>query len=105
MVRRRRGRCYHRGDVVQIWHERIAQRHVGYLSCLWHGSADCNSRFHVQTTSDTMNALLTPDQLEALRRFTTPTISNALERLGLPHSLDNQTDGSIRCMYPELGAM
>src|SRR5258706_303539 len=45
---------------------------------------------------------LPPDQLDALRRFTTPTISNALERLGLPHSLDNQTDGSIKCIFPDL---
>lgn len=52
-----------------------------------------------------MNQILPPDQLQVLRKFSTPTISNALERLGLPHSLDNQTDGSIRCMYPELGAM
>jgi 4-hydroxy-4-methyl-2-oxoglutarate aldolase len=52
-----------------------------------------------------MNQLLSPEQLEVLRRFTTPTISNALERLGLHHSLDNQSDGSIRCMFPEFGAI
>jgi hypothetical protein len=52
-----------------------------------------------------MNEILPADQLEALRRFTTPTISNALERLGLPHSLDNQTDGSIRCIFSDLGVI
>ena len=48
--------------------------------------------------------LLSAEQLEALRRYNTPTISNAIEvfnvrkrHLGfLPHS--------IRCMFPDLGA-
>ena len=52
-----------------------------------------------------MSPPLSHDQLDALRRFTTPTISNALERLGLPHSLDNQTDGSINCIFPEFGVI
>jgi 4-hydroxy-4-methyl-2-oxoglutarate aldolase len=52
-----------------------------------------------------MNPLLAADQLELLKQFTTPTISNALERLGLPHSLDNQTDGSIKSIFPEFGAI
>ena len=47
--------------------------------------------------------LLTPEQIEALKRFNTPTISNAIEifnvrarHLGfLPHQ--------IRCMFPHLG--
>jgi 4-hydroxy-4-methyl-2-oxoglutarate aldolase len=52
-----------------------------------------------------MNEILASDQLDALRRFTTPTISNALERLGLPHSLGNQTDGSIKCIFPDLGVI
>ena len=49
--------------------------------------------------------LLTPEQLEELRRFNTPTISNAIEifnvrgrHLGfLPHA--------IRCLFPDLGAV
>ncbi len=52
-----------------------------------------------------MNQPPPPNQLEILRRFTTPTISNALERLGLPHSLQNQTDHSIKCIFPEFGAV
>ena len=52
-----------------------------------------------------MNQILPPDQLGALRQFTTPTISNALERLGLPHALDNQSDGSIKCIFPDPGVI
>ena len=52
-----------------------------------------------------MNAPLTREELDALRKFSTPTISNALERLGVGFAIDNQSDSSIRCIFPELGAV
>src|SRR5204863_4711423 len=59
--------------------------------------------FHA--SSAIMNEILPPDQLQLLRQFSTPTISNALERLGLPHSLDNQTDSSIKSIFREFAAI
>jgi regulator of RNase E activity RraA len=41
-----------------------------------------------------------PVDLDALRRFPTPTVANALERLGV---FTGYTDGRVRCLFPELG--
>jgi regulator of RNase E activity RraA len=58
------------------------------------------------TRSESMSStILSPEQIDALKRFNTPTISNAIEifnvrarHLGfLPHS--------IRCLFPDLGPM
>ena len=46
---------------------------------------------------------LNPPELHELRLFSTPTISNALERLGLPAGDQNYTDATIRCIFPEIG--
>ena len=48
---------------------------------------------------------MTTHDLEVLRRFSTPTISNALERLGLAQREQRYTDSTIRCMFPELGSI
>ena len=49
--------------------------------------------------------LLTSDQLEALRRIDTPTICNAVEKLGLRPPTDGYTGTDIRCLLPHLGVM
>ena len=48
---------------------------------------------------------MTTTELEALRRFSTPTVSNALERLGLAQREQRYTDSSIRCVFPEFGVI
>jgi regulator of RNase E activity RraA len=40
-----------------------------------------------------------------LRRFTSPTIANAMERLGVTLRQSVYTNASIRCLFPELGAV
>lgn len=52
-----------------------------------------------------MTEPLSPGELQSLRRFTTPTIANALERLGACRSDEGYTDPSIRCIFPDLGAV
>ena len=52
-----------------------------------------------------MNDPLTQSELEALRRITTPTIANAIETFDLRLRNDGFMDSSIRCIFPELGAM
>ncbi len=49
--------------------------------------------------------LLTPEQLEALRRLDTCTVSNAVETFGLRLRNEGYTDASIRCLFPHLPAM
>jgi 4-hydroxy-4-methyl-2-oxoglutarate aldolase len=48
---------------------------------------------------------VTNEDLFTLKRFTTPTISNALESLGLAQREQRYTDSSIRCLFPEFGAI
>jgi 4-hydroxy-4-methyl-2-oxoglutarate aldolase len=52
-----------------------------------------------------MNVTLTPDELNLLRITNTPTISNAMERLGIRDRNEGFTRGNIRALYPELGVM
>ena len=52
-----------------------------------------------------MNVTLTPDQLSQLRITNTPTISNAMEKLGIRDRNEGFTRGRIRAVYPELGVM
>ncbi|MBI4280523.1 MAG: RraA family protein, partial [Armatimonadetes bacterium] len=49
--------------------------------------------------------MLTPEQLDALRRITSPTLSNAIERFNVRPRNRGFMDSSIRCLFPELGAM
>lgn len=45
------------------------------------------------------------EELEELRRFTSPTIANALEDLGVSPLQVAYTNGGIRCLFPDLGPM
>jgi regulator of RNase E activity RraA len=46
---------------------------------------------------------LTDEQLDALRRIDSPTISNAIERFRIRRRLDGFASWSLRCAFPELG--
>jgi regulator of RNase E activity RraA len=48
---------------------------------------------------------LTPKELDALRAITTPTIANAIETFNVRSRSEGFVDSSVRCMFPELGAM
>lgn len=52
-----------------------------------------------------MNVALTADQLNLLRITNTPTIANAMEKLGIRDRNEGFTRGNIRAVYPELGVM
>ncbi len=52
-----------------------------------------------------MPAPLTQDELAALRRLSSPTVSNAIETLNVRHRDEGFMDHSVRCMFPELGVM
>ncbi len=43
--------------------------------------------------------------LTSLRAVPTPTIANAIERLGIRTSAEGYTDPSIKCVFPELGCV
>jgi regulator of RNase E activity RraA len=46
-----------------------------------------------------------PDLCEQLRRFDSPTISNAIESFGIRDRTDGFASSEIECAYPELGAL
>jgi len=48
---------------------------------------------------------LTREQLEALRRIDSPTVSNAVEHFGVRRRVDGFASYEIRCAFPELGTM
>lgn len=52
-----------------------------------------------------MAAPLLPTEIEALRRITTPTMSNAIETFNVRPRNEGFMDSSIRCILPELGVM
>jgi 4-hydroxy-4-methyl-2-oxoglutarate aldolase len=45
---------------------------------------------------------LTPEEIEALRRFSTPSIANAIERFDVRPRHQGFTGPEIRCMFPDL---
>jgi len=49
--------------------------------------------------------LLSTEELEALRRFCSPTIANAIETFKLRSNLEGVTDSRIRCLFPALGPL
>lgn len=51
------------------------------------------------------NSVVSAADLEALRALNSPTISNAIERLRIRPRGEGFTDCSIRCMFPEMGAI
>jgi 4-hydroxy-4-methyl-2-oxoglutarate aldolase len=52
-----------------------------------------------------MKTILMPEELQSLRVINTPTVSNAIERLGFRDSHLHATDGSIHCQFPEMPAI
>jgi regulator of RNase E activity RraA len=52
-----------------------------------------------------MNAPLTPDQLETLRRLDACTLANAIETFHERLRNEGFTDGTVRCLFPQLPPM
>jgi regulator of RNase E activity RraA len=50
-------------------------------------------------------AVLTPEQLEALRQIDSPTVSNAIEHFGVRPRVEGFAGWDLRCAFPELGTM
>lgn len=48
---------------------------------------------------------LMPEHLEALRRYDTPTVANAIETFNIRPRNTGFMDASVRCMYPDFGVM
>ncbi len=48
---------------------------------------------------------LAAEELAPLRRFTSPTVANALETFGVSPKEATYTNDRIRCIFPDLGAM
>lgn len=48
---------------------------------------------------------ITAEQLDQLRRISSPTIANAIETFDVRPRLDGVTGAGVQCMFPELGAM
>ncbi len=49
--------------------------------------------------------ILTPEQLDALRRIDSPTVSNAIERFDVRGRVDGFAAWDLRCVFPALGTM
>jgi len=49
-----------------------------------------------------MNDILSPEQLEALRRLNACTLANAIETFEVRLRNEGFTDGALRCLFPEL---
>lgn len=47
----------------------------------------------------------TKDELDAIRRYTVPTLANAIETFGVIPSNEGYCDASLRCHYPDLPLM
>ena len=52
-----------------------------------------------------MAAQLSAEELDALRKITTPTVSNAIETFDVRPRSQGFMDSSVRCILPELGTM
>lgn len=52
-----------------------------------------------------MDIPLSLEELEALRKISTPTIANAIETFNVRPRNEGFMDSSIRCLFPELGTM
>jgi 4-hydroxy-4-methyl-2-oxoglutarate aldolase len=48
---------------------------------------------------------LSPQELDALQRLTSPTVSNAIETFNIRPRSEGFMDPSIRCIFPEMGTM
>lgn len=49
--------------------------------------------------------LLSPEQLDALRRIDSPTVSNAIEQFSVRPRVEGFGGWDLRCAFPELGSM
>ncbi len=52
-----------------------------------------------------MTGILSPAELEALRRINTPTIANAIETFNLRPRNQGYMSPEVRCLFPDLGVM
>jgi len=52
-----------------------------------------------------MSDLLSPEEMQRLRSFDSPTICNAIEPFNVRHRLEGYVGPDIRCIYPNLGVM
>ena len=52
-----------------------------------------------------MTAPLSPAEIGALRKISTPTMSNAIETFNVRSRNEGFMDSSVRCIFPELGVM
>src|SRR5437868_13629852 len=50
-------------------------------------------------------ALLTADELAALRRIPSPTVANAIERFGVRGNREGVTGPGVVCLFPEIGPL
>jgi 4-hydroxy-4-methyl-2-oxoglutarate aldolase len=50
-------------------------------------------------------AVVDPSLLDALRKYDTPTLSNAIETFGVRPADEGFISGGVRCLFPELGPM
>lgn len=57
------------------------------------------------TAKATREDFLAPQEVRSLHRFTSPTIANALEALGVTPQEAVYTNAGVRCLFPELGPM
>jgi len=48
---------------------------------------------------------LSPEDLKMLRRYTSPTIANAIEVLGVTPEQATYTNAGVHCLFPDLGPM
>src|SRR5262245_6943326 len=60
---------------------------------------------HTLTGRPRMPQTLTPEQLDALRRFDAPTVANAIETFNVRPWNTGFMSPAIRCMFPDLGVM
>ena len=52
-----------------------------------------------------MTPPLTADELAELRRIPSPTVANAVERLGVRDRREGVTGPGVLCLFPELGPL
>ena len=50
-------------------------------------------------------AVVDASLLDALRKYDTPTLSNAIETFGIRPADEGFVSGGVRCLFPELGPM
>lgn len=59
----------------------------------------------MSSTTLGMDAALSAEELEALRRISSPTIANAVETFHVRDRLEGVSGAGVRCLFPEMGAV